>query len=135
MRHFFRGRMGSCAVFLLVAVLVVGGLGWVTYAALEVEREQFRARADADLTQKLHVALWRLDGRVAPALAVDSCWPVTIWASPVKPGSRRRKAGMPVTSRIGFSRGSCFTNAMTPSSRSAWVLRWMSIHNSRHGMA
>src|SRR5258706_15916835 len=34
---------------------------------------------------------------------------------------------MPEISNIGLSRGSCFTSAWTASSRSAWVLRWMSI--------
>ena len=56
-------------MFLLVATLVIGGLGWVTADALRLEQEQQQARADAEFTQKLHVALWRLDGRVAPALA------------------------------------------------------------------
>jgi signal transduction histidine kinase len=95
MRHFFRGRMGSCAVFLLVAVLVVGGLGWVTYAALEVEREQFRARSDADLTQKLHVALWRLDGRVAPALAVEDSRPYNHFSAVFVPSVVLRTDGQP----------------------------------------
>src|SRR5216684_681019 len=34
---------------------------------------------------------------------------------------------MPASSRIGFSRESCFTSAWMASSRSAWVLRWTSI--------
>ncbi len=95
MRHFFRGRMGSFSVFLLVAVLVVGGLGWVTYAALEVEREQFRVRADADLTQKLHVALWRLDGRVAPALAVEDSRPYNHYSAVFVPSVVLRTDGQP----------------------------------------
>ena len=48
-------------------------------------------------------------------------------ASPAKPGSRCRSAGMPVSSRIGFSRRSCLTSAAMASSRSDWVLRWMVI--------
>ena len=40
--------------------------------------------------------------QIAPALAVDNCWPHTIAARPAKPGSRCRSAGMPVSSKIGF---------------------------------
>ena len=69
MRRLFRGKVGGLAVFLLVAGLVAGGLGWVTAAALRLEREQLQARTDTEQIQKLHVALWRLDSRVAPALA------------------------------------------------------------------
>jgi signal transduction histidine kinase len=87
--------MGSCAVFFLVAVLVVGALGWVTYAALAVEHEQFRARSDADLTQKLHVALWRLDGRVAPALAVEDSRPYNHFSAVFVPSIVLRADGQP----------------------------------------
>ena len=31
--------------------------------------------------------------QIAEALAVESCWPQTICASPTKPGSRRRNDG------------------------------------------
>jgi hypothetical protein len=36
----------------------------------------------------------------------------------------RRSAGMPESSKIGCSRGSCLTSAWMAASRSAWVLRW-----------
>jgi signal transduction histidine kinase len=71
MIRIFRGKLGGLAVFLLVAGLVAGGLGWVTIAALRLEREQLQARADAEFNQKLHLALWRLDGRVSPVLTLE----------------------------------------------------------------
>jgi signal transduction histidine kinase len=71
MRHVFRGKLGALVVFFLVAGLVAGGLGWATASALRLEREQIQDRADAEYTQRLHVALWRLDGRVAPALTLE----------------------------------------------------------------
>ena len=43
--------------------------------------------------------------QIAAALAVDTCWPQTMAARPAKPGSRRRSAGMPVSSRTASAAG------------------------------
>jgi signal transduction histidine kinase len=51
-------------VYLLIAALVVGGLGWVTAAALRLE-----------LSDQMRLALWRLDSRVSPALAREDSRP------------------------------------------------------------
>ncbi len=93
MRRFFRGKLGALGMFLLVATLVAGGLGWVTADALRLELEQQQARADAEITQKLHVALWRLDGRVAPALAVEDSRPYSHYSAVFVPtvALRRRQ--------------------------------------------
>ena len=56
MRRWFRGKRGGAALFLAVAGLVAGGLGWVTADALRLEREQHQARADAELSNKLRLA-------------------------------------------------------------------------------
>jgi len=93
MRRLFRGKAGALAVFLLVAGLVAGGLGWVTAAALRLEREQLQARADAELTQKLHLALWRLDGRVAPALALEDNRPYNHYSAVFVPTTALRHDG------------------------------------------
>jgi signal transduction histidine kinase len=93
MRRLFRGRFGALAVFLLVAGLVVGGLGWVTAAALGLEREQLQARADAERTQKLHLALWRLDGRVAPALTLEDHRPYNHYSAVFVPSTALRNDG------------------------------------------
>ncbi len=75
MRPIFRGKPAGLCAFLAIAALVAGGLGWVTAAVLRLEREQFEARTDKEFTQKLHVALWRLDGRLAPVLAREGSRP------------------------------------------------------------
>ena len=69
------GPVGGPIVFFLVAALVFGGLGWVTYAALGVEQAQREAAARAELGANLRVALWRLDGRMLPALGVEDSRP------------------------------------------------------------
>jgi signal transduction histidine kinase len=86
MRSWFRGQRGGLATFAVIAALVAGGLGWVTRAALRLEREQGEARAQADQDnklrtlqrlhdQKLRLALWRLDSRIAPLLAREDARP------------------------------------------------------------
>jgi signal transduction histidine kinase len=93
MRRILRGKAGALAVFLLLSGLVAGGLGWVTAAALRLEYEQLQARADAELTQKLHVALWRLDGRVAPALALEDNRPYNHYSAVFVPTTALRHDG------------------------------------------
>ncbi|MDY3563132.1 HAMP domain-containing histidine kinase [Gemmata sp. JC673] len=58
------GPVGVPAVFIAVAALVFAGLGWLTVVALRVETAQREAAAEAELENKLRVALWQLDGRV-----------------------------------------------------------------------
>jgi signal transduction histidine kinase len=48
MRTWLHGRRTGLLVFGLICVLVVGGLGWVTHAALQLEQEQAAARARAE---------------------------------------------------------------------------------------
>jgi hypothetical protein len=66
------GPLGRCLLFLLVSGLVIGGLGWVTYASLGVETAQRSAAADADRAGKERLALWRLDGKLLPTLGVEN---------------------------------------------------------------
>jgi signal transduction histidine kinase len=59
-----RARWWGLLVFLLIAALVIGGLGWVTDAALRLE-----------LSDQMRLALWRLDSRVSPAIAREDSRP------------------------------------------------------------
>jgi signal transduction histidine kinase len=54
-------------VFVIVALLVGGGLLWTTIAALRLEHAQAEARIEADV----RLALWRLDSRAFTILADD----------------------------------------------------------------
>jgi signal transduction histidine kinase len=63
------------AAFVLTAAGVFAVLGWVTVAALRVERAQRETAAQAELGNNLRVALWRLDGRVLPVLGVEDSRP------------------------------------------------------------
>jgi His Kinase A (phospho-acceptor) domain len=85
MRDWLRGPRAGLAVFLAVTVLVAGGLGWATSAALDLEREQREARAETDLGQKLRRALWRLDGQISPILARESARPYNHYSAIYRP--------------------------------------------------
>jgi signal transduction histidine kinase len=107
MRTWLRGKRTGLIAFTFVCALVVGGLGWVTHAALCLEQEQAetRARADhaekrrlwreihrrereqceadahAEFAAKLKLALWRLDSRIAPVLAREDTRPYSHYSA------------------------------------------------------
>jgi signal transduction histidine kinase len=75
MRYWLRGTRGGLVAFLVIAALVAGGLGWVTVAALRLEREQLDGRAGADQDELLRLAMSLLDNRVSPTLAREDARP------------------------------------------------------------
>src|SRR5262245_12741533 len=81
-----RGKLRGFFAFLGIAVLLLGGLGWATHAALRVEDDQRLAAANARESERLYLAqkeradrlrlaLWRLDSRLTPALAREESRP------------------------------------------------------------
>jgi signal transduction histidine kinase len=120
MKTWLRGKSGGLCTFLIVAGLVVGGLGWVTAATLRLEEEQGEARAQAEHSERLrlwqheqeerqtraqsefagrlHLALWRLDSRIAPILAREDTRPYHHYSALFAPsvvleaGNRREPA-------------------------------------------
>jgi signal transduction histidine kinase len=70
--YWLRGKYGGLLVLVIIAGMVGGGLGWVTLAALRLEREQIEARSEADVSSKTRLALWRLDGHILTALATEA---------------------------------------------------------------
>ncbi|MDY3555468.1 ATP-binding protein [Gemmata sp. JC717] len=75
------GPAGGPVIFILVAALVFAGLGWLTVVALRVETAQRAAAAEAELENKLRVALWQLDGRVLPQLSGEDGRPFHHYSS------------------------------------------------------
>jgi signal transduction histidine kinase len=69
-----RRPFGLTSLTLLVLALAAfgaAGLGWVTVSALRVEEDQRTAAAAAERSEKERLALWKLDGRIAPALGLE----------------------------------------------------------------
>jgi signal transduction histidine kinase len=62
-------------VFVVIAALVLGGLGWATAAALHLEQAQQASATELARSEQVRLALWRLDSRVAPSLAREDSRP------------------------------------------------------------
>jgi signal transduction histidine kinase len=75
MKSWLRGKPGGVATFLLIAGLVAGGLGWVTAAALRMEREHATERADKDRVNQIAAVMWHLDSYTAPLMAREDARP------------------------------------------------------------
>jgi signal transduction histidine kinase len=75
MKDWLRGKPSGFAGFTAIAVLVAGGLGWATAAALRLESEQLAQRAESERANQLRLALWRLDSRIWPLLAREDSRP------------------------------------------------------------
>jgi signal transduction histidine kinase len=79
MRSWLGGKGGGLLAFLGIALLVAGGLGWVTRAALRLEGDQLLARAEADLANQVHLALYRLDSRIVTDFAREAGHPFPLF--------------------------------------------------------
>ena len=69
MSQWLRGKRGGALAFVVVAGLVLSGLGWLTATTLRLEREGQEGQARAQEFEKMRLALWRLDSLLAPVLA------------------------------------------------------------------
>jgi signal transduction histidine kinase len=85
MTKWLRGKRGGFIAFVAITALVAGGLGWVTRAALELEREQLAARAKGELDERLRLALWRLDSFMIPELAREASRPFAHYSAIYEP--------------------------------------------------
>ena len=61
--------------FSLCSVVVLCVMGWVSITALRLDRSQAEARAQADLEEKVRLALWRMDSLLSPLVAQESARP------------------------------------------------------------
>src|SRR5262249_22410681 len=59
------------AIFALIAGLILAGLGWATYEALNMEAHRRESAAMKERSEKLRRALGTLDGVVSPKLAAE----------------------------------------------------------------
>lgn len=66
------GRKLPWIIYALCALLVVDGLGWVTWRLVRLEREQRESQREAALQETLRLALWRMDSVIAPMLAGEA---------------------------------------------------------------
>ncbi len=70
----------TCGLILL-ALLVVGGLSWVSVASLRVEESQRRSAAQAGDTNRERLALWRLDSHMLSPLGLENNRPYSHYSA------------------------------------------------------
>jgi signal transduction histidine kinase len=97
MTHWLLRKRYGLLAFLVIAALVAGGLGWASAAALRLEREQIEAREHVDFDAQLRLALWRLDARLAPALAREDSRPYNHYSAISAPPLSLSKDGSLIT--------------------------------------
>lgn len=93
MTSWLKGKRGGLIALLAVAGLVLGGLTWLTRAALELEQKEYATRVEAELNNQLRVALWRLDSRIFPLLALESSRPYYHYTPTYSPPWALQQAG------------------------------------------
>src|SRR5437016_4073980 len=93
MNYWFRGKKGGALAFVAISLLVAGGLGWVTYTALQLEQERAQSRAQAERMENLRPALWRMDGFVSSVLAQEDSRPYSHFSAIFAPTSALNPAG------------------------------------------
>ena len=52
--------------------LACGALAWLSLTTVRLERAEAKARADALVEERVRLALWRMDGRLARLIAQES---------------------------------------------------------------
>src|SRR5690606_17465510 len=67
--------------FALCSLLVAAAMGGLTRHALRVDRERSAARAEAELEQRVSLALWRMDTKLAPLIAEEATRPHELYES------------------------------------------------------
>ncbi|HVR73958.1 MAG TPA: HAMP domain-containing sensor histidine kinase [Planctomycetota bacterium] len=55
--------------------VVLGAMGWVSLTVLDLERAQQESREEADMEERVRLALWRMDSALTPLLAQESMRP------------------------------------------------------------
>lgn len=85
MRTWWSGKRGGLLAFVAICALVAGGLGWVTLAALRLERDALVQQAEVDHAERLRLALWRLDSRMAAILAREDSRPFNHYSAVYAP--------------------------------------------------
>lgn len=63
------------AVFSVFLAVVLAAMGWVSLAALRMEKSEADARWQAGLQEKIRLSLWRMDSALAPLIAQESSRP------------------------------------------------------------
>lgn len=68
-------RVMTWGIFWSSVALALGALAWVSVEVVALERREARTRAQAARQETIRRALWRMDSRMAPILAIEASRP------------------------------------------------------------
>ncbi len=69
------GRRLPWLIFAVCALLVIDGMGWVTWQMLRLERREHEAQQNAERQEAVRLALRRMDGLLSPIIAAEAARP------------------------------------------------------------
>ena len=70
-------RSRSWIGFSVTAVVLVAVVSWLTFALLQLDRDEVQARRQAAMHERLRLALWRMDSWLSPQLAREAMRPAS----------------------------------------------------------
>ncbi|MBI5383447.1 MAG: HAMP domain-containing histidine kinase [Verrucomicrobia bacterium] len=65
--------------FALCALVALVAMGWVSFTTLRLDDAQWRAEQQAELEERVRLALWRMDSLLAPLITEESARPSTAY--------------------------------------------------------
>jgi signal transduction histidine kinase len=68
-------------------VLVIAALGWASYTVHSLEERNAESRAMNQRQELIRLALWRMDSRLAPMIALEAARPIEDYRSAIKDSS------------------------------------------------
>lgn len=77
MSRTLRHRTKAWAWFVATAVPLLAVVSWLTAALLQLDRDELHARRQAELHEKVRLALWRMDSWLSPQLAREAMRPAS----------------------------------------------------------
>ncbi|HEX5050987.1 MAG TPA: HAMP domain-containing sensor histidine kinase [Planctomycetota bacterium] len=80
-------RVRAWSWFVGTALLLLAVVSWLTVTLHHLDRDEVQARRQADLQERLRLALWRMDSWLSPQLAREAMRPPTEYRAFAPPGA------------------------------------------------
>jgi len=83
-------------LFTVCFTVLLAAMGWVSGTVLRLDRAQMQADHQAELEEKVRLALWRMDSLLAPLMVEESARPFLAYESFYAPAGAYTKGYAPV---------------------------------------
>ncbi|MBL4590627.1 MAG: hypothetical protein JKY96_01570, partial [Phycisphaerales bacterium] len=97
-------RAWTWVIFWAGVCIVLATLGWASYSVYQLETRNAEVQAGAQRQELIRLALWRIDSRIAPIIALEASRPYTEYEQlQISPDDLFRKAGFAASGTSPFS--------------------------------